>query len=117
MTTPYAKDQRDPHGSVAPAVATALLFLLGPLALALGGLSAMATDACGPDNCPAALETSLSLIHDMLTAGWLFSPAALLIAWLLPRKRRWSAARTGAALAALVPPVSVLYLVLTLPAG
>ncbi|MFD0393052.1 hypothetical protein ACFQ3Z_12655 [Streptomyces nogalater] len=54
MTTSYAQDSSDPRGSAVPAVAAALLFLLGPLALALGGLSAMATDACGPDDCPAA---------------------------------------------------------------
>ncbi|MFC5660044.1 hypothetical protein [Streptomyces nogalater] len=67
MTTSYAQDSSDPRGSAVPAVAAALLFLLGPLALALGGLSAMATDACGPDDCPAAPAPPLSVLFLVLT--------------------------------------------------
>ncbi|MEU0006111.1 hypothetical protein ABZ079_18030 [Streptomyces sp. NPDC006314] len=113
---PAGAEQPDPRGWVAPAVATALMVPLGPLALLFGGLSAMATDSCGPDDCSAALETALAWIYGMLTFGGALSCAALLTAWLLPWKRRWSAARVWAALVALTPPLSVLYLVFTLPA-
>ncbi|MEU2062378.1 hypothetical protein [Streptomyces sp. NPDC013455] len=89
---------------------------LAPLALVFGGLSQMATDSCGPDDCSAALETALAWIHGMLAIGGPLSGAALLTAWLLPWRRRWSAARLWAALAALVPPLAVLFLVFTLPA-
>ncbi len=110
------EDAPDPWGWVAPAVATALLVPLGPLALLLGGLSDMATDSCGPDDCSASLETALAWIHGMLEIGGPLSGAALLTAWLLPRRHRWSAARVWAALTALVPPLAVLFLVFTLPA-
>ncbi|GHE10013.1 hypothetical protein [Streptomyces alanosinicus] len=109
-------DVRDPRGWVAPTIATALMVVLGPAAVLLGGLSAMATDSCGPDDCSAALDTALTWIYGILTYGGAVSVGALLTAWLLPWKRRWTATRTWAALLALLPPLSVLLLVLTLPA-
>ncbi|MFG2355654.1 hypothetical protein [Streptomyces sp. NPDC048521] len=113
---PAGAERRDPRGWVAPAVATALMVPLAPLALLFGGLSAMATDSCGPDDCSAALETALAWINGMLGVGGPLSFTALLTAWLLPWRRRWSAARVWASLVALTPPLSVLYLVFTLPA-
>lgn len=113
---PVRGEERDSRAWVAPTVATALMVPLGPLALLFGGLSAMATDSCGPDDCSAALDTALTCIYGLLSVGGPLSFAALLTAWLLPWKRRWSAARVWAALLALVPPLSVLYLVFTLPA-
>ncbi|GGS99702.1 hypothetical protein GCM10010206_72990 [Streptomyces cinerochromogenes] len=110
------KGERDPRGWVAPAIATALMVPLGLLALLLGGLSAMATDSCGPDHCPAALDTALARIDGMTDIGGPLAGAALFTAWLLPWTRRWSAPRVWLALGALVPPLAVLYLVLTLPA-
>src|SRR5262249_4591638 len=108
--------ERDPHASVAPAVATALLAVLGPAAVMFGGLSAMATDSCGPDDCSSALTTSLTWIYGMLSYGTPVAVTALPIAWRLPRGGRWAAARHWAAVIALVPPLTVLFLVLTLPA-
>ncbi|PKW07013.1 hypothetical protein SAMN05428944_5922 [Streptomyces sp. 1222.5] len=124
MTTPHrttvrgaaAGDERDPRAWVAPTAATALMVPLGPLALLFGGLSAMATDSCGPDDCSTALQTALAWIYGILRIGGPITFGALLAAWLLPWKRRWSAARVWAALAALVPPLAVLFLVFTLPA-
>ncbi|MFI2765067.1 hypothetical protein ACH5A3_40595 [Streptomyces echinatus] len=68
------------------------------------------------DDCSASLETALAWIHGMLEIGGPLSGAALLTAWLLPRRHRWSAARVWAALTALIPPLAVLFLVFTLPA-
>ncbi|WP_153535261.1 hypothetical protein [Streptomyces sp. RB17] len=113
---PVDGNARDPRGWVAPTVSTALMVVLGPAALLFGGLSAMATDSCGPDDCSAALDTALAWIYRLLTYGGVVSIAALLTAWLLPWKRRWTAARAAASLVALLPPLSVLLLVCTLPA-
>lgn len=53
-----APADRDPGARVAPAIATALMSVLGPAAVLFGGLSATATDSCGPDDRPAALDAS-----------------------------------------------------------
>ncbi|WP_173094545.1 hypothetical protein [Actinomadura verrucosospora] len=107
---------RDPQAWVAPLLATVLALLLGPAALVLGGLSAMATDNCGPDDCSPALMRHLDLIYSILKFGWPVVLAAIATAWLLPWRRRWSTARVCSALASLVPPLLVLALVFTLPA-
>ncbi|MDO0913921.1 hypothetical protein QQM39_24750 [Streptomyces sp. DT2A-34] len=107
--------ERDPRAWIAPLVATILLAFLGPAALLLGGLSVMATDSCGPDNCPSALDTQLSVIYGTLAFGSLPTLAAWVTAWVLPWHRRWSAWRAGAAVAALLPSLFVLLLVFTLP--
>ncbi|MER6029212.1 hypothetical protein [Streptomyces sp. NPDC001851] len=113
---PAGLGERDPRAWVAPAIATALLGVLGPAAVAFAGLSVMATDSCGPDDCSAALNRSLSWIFHLLVLGGPLGLVALLTAWLLPWKRRWSVTRAWAAVLALVPPLGVLFLVLTLPA-
>lgn len=117
MTTPQRPlhDHRDPRAWVAPSVATALLVLLVPFALVLGGLSAMATDSCGPDSCSSALMTSLGLIYGLLVYGGFFTFLAYVALWTLPRTRRWAAPRAWLAAAAVTPPAAVLFLVLTLP--
>ncbi|MFF4908371.1 hypothetical protein ACFY2T_26300 [Streptomyces sp. NPDC001260] len=107
---------RDPRAWIAPLVATVLLVFLGPAAVLFGGLSAMATDACGPDDCSSALTTHLSLIYGTLEYGTLPTLAALVTAWALPWKLRWLPARVCAALAAVLPALFVLLLVFTLPA-
>ncbi|MGW7252822.1 hypothetical protein [Streptomyces sp. NPDC054834] len=107
---------RDRRAWVAPLTATVMLALLGPFALILGGLSAMATDSCGPDDCSQALTASLSLIYAILFFGGWVSCAALVTAWVLPWKRRWRVLRLWSAVAVLVPPLAVLFLVFTLPA-
>ena len=109
-------DGRDPRARVAPLAATLLLVLLAPAALLLGGLSVMATDSCGPDNCSSALVTSLDLIHAALSFGGLLTVAAWVTAWTLPPTRRWSAARAWTAALSLLPSLFVVYLVCTLPA-
>lgn len=100
---------------MAPLLATVLALLLNPVALFLGGLSVMATDACGPDDCSPALMRHLDMIYGVLEFGWPVVLAAIAAAWLLPWRRRWSAARVWLAMVSLTPPLLVLALVLTLP--
>ncbi|MFE7853439.1 hypothetical protein [Streptomyces sp. NPDC057403] len=107
---------RDPRAWIAPLVATVLLVFLGPAAVFFGGLSAMATDACGPDDCSPALTTHLDLIYGTLEFGPLPTVAALLAAWVLPWQPRWLPVRVLAAVAALLPALFVLLMVFTLPA-
>lgn len=107
---------RDPRAWIPPLVATVLLVFLGPVALFFGGLSAMATDACGPDDCSSALTTHLNLIYGTLDYGILPTLAALATAWALPWKLRWLPVRVLAAVATLLPALFVLLLVFTLPA-
>lgn len=53
------------------------------------GLSPMATDSCGPDNCSSALTTSLVAAPVV----WLVAVIALLVSWVLPARPRFRAAR------------------------
>ncbi len=115
-TSPSGSAEPDRRAWVAPLVATVLLMFLGPAALLFGGLSAMATDACGPDHCSAALNSRLSVIHGTLSYGTLPTLAALVTAWLLPWRLRWLPWRAGAAVASLLPSLFVLLMVFTLPA-
>lgn len=110
------RDHRDPMAWIAPTVATVLLALLCPTALLLGGLSAMATDGCGPDHCSEALTTSLSLIYGTLFFGGFLTLGAWVTAWALPWTRRWSVTRIWLSAVSLLPPLFVLLLVFTLPA-
>ncbi|KES07504.1 hypothetical protein BU52_08530 [Streptomyces toyocaensis] len=109
--------ERDPRARVAPAVAAALGALLAPAAVLFGGLSAMATDSCGPDHCSSALTTTLSVIYGTLSFGGVLSVCAWLACWLLPRTRRWSVPRIWLAGLSLLPWLVVLVLVFNLPAG
>ncbi|MFF0023440.1 hypothetical protein ACWERY_33665 [Streptomyces sp. NPDC004082] len=115
-TTPPPADEPHRRAWLAPVTASVLLLLLGPAALALGGLSFMATDSCGPDHCSPALMDSLAVIGWLLYFGGPFSTVFLVASWALPWKRRWAGTRAWAACGALLPPVTVLFLVLTLPA-
>ncbi|MDT0397522.1 MULTISPECIES: hypothetical protein [Streptomyces] len=108
---------RDPRAWVAPAVATALGVLLVPVAFLLGGLSVMATDSCGPDDCSQALTTTLSVIFGTLFFGGILAAGAWLVSWLLPWTRRWSVPRIWLAVLSLLPWLFVLMLVFTLPEG
>ncbi|MGX1270742.1 hypothetical protein [Streptomyces phaeoluteigriseus] len=112
---PVRADQ-DRHAWVAPLVATVLLVFLGPAALFLGGLSAMATDSCGPDDCSSGLNTSLTVIYGILTVGGPVTLVAFVTGWALPWTRRWSAVRAWLAAGSLLPSLTVLILVFTLPA-
>ncbi|MEU1041699.1 hypothetical protein ACFYP4_26900 [Streptomyces sp. NPDC005551] len=113
---PSAADEPHRRAWIAPLTASLLLLLLGPAALFLGGLSAMATDSCGPDHCSPALMDSLSWIYGILSYGGPVTTVFLVLAWALPWKRRWAGTRAWAACAALLPPVTVIFLVLALPA-
>ncbi|MFG3101837.1 hypothetical protein ACGFZL_15160 [Streptomyces sp. NPDC048182] len=112
---PTAPADRDRHAWIAPTVATVLLLFLAPAALLFGGLSAMATDSCGPDDCPDALMTQLTVIYSTLTFGGIVTLGAWLASWVLPWTPRWSGWRSGLAALALLPPVLVLLLVFSLP--
>ncbi|MGW0417941.1 hypothetical protein [Streptomyces sp. NPDC003015] len=114
-TTPICATDQDRRAWVAPLVATILLVLLGPPALLFGGLSAMATDSCGPDDCPSALMTYLTVIYAILGFGILVTLPAFVASWALPWHRRWSALRAWLAAVAVLPPLAVLLLVFTLP--
>ncbi|MDQ0761718.1 hypothetical protein [Streptomyces canus] len=114
-TAPVHATDQDRHAWVAPLIATILLVLLGPPALLFGGLSAMAGDSCGPDGCPSALTTSVTAIYATLGFGILVTLPALVASWALPWHRRWSALRAWLAALAVLPPLTVLVLVFTLP--
>ncbi|AKJ13946.1 hypothetical protein ABB07_29065 [Streptomyces incarnatus] len=116
LPAPADRTERDPRAWVAPAIATVLLGVLGPAAVLFAGFSVMATDSCGPDDCSAALNTSLSWIFGLLRFGGPLCFVALLTAWLLPWQRRWSVMRAWTAVLAVLPPLGVLFLVFTLPA-
>ncbi|MET9774744.1 hypothetical protein ABZ023_10845 [Streptomyces sp. NPDC006367] len=112
---PAWRTARDRFAWAAPTVATALLVVLVPAALLFGGLSAMATDSCGPDDCSQALTTALSLIYGTLFFGGFLTFGALVAAWAIPWTLRWSALRLCLALVSLLPPLFVLLLVFNLP--
>ncbi|MFF9454630.1 hypothetical protein [Streptomyces flaveolus] len=113
---PPRRADQDRCAWVAPAVATVLLIVLGPVALLFGGMSAMATDSCGPDDCSEALTTSLSLIYGTLYFGGFLTLGAWVAAWVIPWTRRWSVLRACLAVASVLPSLFVLLLVCTLPA-
>ncbi|GGX28056.1 hypothetical protein GCM10010297_56810 [Streptomyces malachitofuscus] len=109
--------ERDPRAWIAPAVATALGALLAPAAVLFAGLSVMATDNCGPDNCSQALTDTLTLIFTTLYYGGVLASGAWLASWLLPWTRRWSVPRVWLAGLSLLPWLIILALVLNLPEG
>lgn len=111
------RDRPDRLAWIAPTAATVLLVVLAPTALLFGALSPMATDSCGPDDCSQALTTSLTLIFGTLFFGGFLSFGAWLTAWVLPWTCRWSVPRVWLAAVSLLPPLFVLFLVLTLPAA
>ncbi|MFC8424576.1 hypothetical protein ACFUN7_27460 [Streptomyces sp. NPDC057236] len=109
--------ERDPRAWIAPAVATALGALLAPAAVLFGGLSVMATDSCGPDDCSQALTDTLTVIFGTLSYGGILAAGAWLASWLLPWTRRWSVPRVWLAGLSLLPWLIVLALVFNLPEG
>ncbi len=109
--------ERDPHARVAPAVATVLGLLLAPPALFFWGLSDMATDSCGPDDCSPELTSALDVVDGALLLGGPLGLAAWVAAWLLPRTRRWAVPRLWLAGLSLLPWPVVITLVAGLPPG
>ncbi|MFZ4185936.1 hypothetical protein [Streptomyces pseudogriseolus] len=61
--------ERDPHARLAPAVATVFRLLPAPPALFFWGLSDMATDSCGPDDCSPELMSALDVVDGALLLG------------------------------------------------
>ncbi|MGW2816275.1 hypothetical protein [Streptomyces sp. NPDC001415] len=114
---PRGPADRDESAWAAPGWATGLALLLVPVAVMFGGLSAMATDSCGPDHCSRALNEALGIIVGGLYASLFGTPAMLLTAWVLPRKMRYAVSRRAIAWCALLPPLAVIFMVFTLPQG
>ncbi|MEH6373072.1 hypothetical protein V7793_01715 [Streptomyces sp. KLMMK] len=106
---------RDDNASSAPLWATVLAVLVIPVAVLFGSLAPMATDSCGPDNCSRALDGALALVECSLFTTIIGTPALLLTSWLLPRRMRYATARRYLAWCALLPPVTVVLMVLGLP--
>ncbi|SDC92986.1 hypothetical protein [Streptomyces prasinopilosus] len=113
---PDPPDQ-DRRAWVAPTIATALLTVLGPVALLAAAMSPMATDACGPDDCSQALTTALDVVAWGTVLGGVLTLCAWLTSWLLPWRTRWSVPRAWAAALSLLPPLFVVLLVFNLPEG
>ncbi len=119
---PTPPGPRDPDARADGVASLALLttlvvLLLAPVAFVFAGLSVMATDSCGPDDCSAALDRALDAIFVLLPVGGLVSLAALVCCWALPWKVRFAVWRGWAAVLAVVPHVVVIVMVLTLPEG
>ncbi|MBT2406575.1 MULTISPECIES: hypothetical protein [unclassified Streptomyces] len=105
----------DENSSAAPVWVTVLAVILVPVALLFGGLAPMATDSCGPDNCSLALDQTLGVVSGALFATFTATPALLLASWLIPGRRRFATARRAVGWCALLPPLTVILLVLGLP--
>ncbi|MFI6942821.1 hypothetical protein ACIBI4_26435 [Streptomyces sp. NPDC050418] len=119
LDKPVTAGPDDPSSGVAAmaAATTILVLLLAPVAFFFAALSVMATDSCGPDDCSAALEFTLSVIYTILPVGGFFSLVALVLCWVLPWRVRFDVWRRWAALVAVAPHVVLIMLVLTLPEG
>ncbi|MEU5522599.1 hypothetical protein ABZ759_18555 [Streptomyces sp. NPDC047860] len=109
--------ERDPRAWVALALATVLGALLAPAAVLFGGLSVMATDSCGPDNCSQALTDALTLVLTTLFYGGILASGAWLASWLLPWTRRRRVPRVWLAGLSLLPWLIVLAVLFNLPEG
>ncbi|MFJ2583793.1 hypothetical protein [Streptomyces sp. NPDC087538] len=92
-----------PNAWVAPTIATVLSFFLTCFGMFAIGFAAMATDSCGPDDCSSGITVPLSLMGYGLYAAPFITPLALVIAWVLPWRPRWTTARRCAAAIAVLP--------------
>ncbi|MER5616750.1 hypothetical protein [Streptomyces sp. NPDC002215] len=92
-----------PNAWVAPTIATVLSFFLTCFGMFAIGFAAMATDSCGPDDCSSGITVPLSLMGYGLYATPFITPLALVIAWVLPWRPRWTTARRCAAAIAVLP--------------
>ncbi|MCX5110317.1 hypothetical protein OOK13_17535 [Streptomyces sp. NBC_00378] len=92
-----------PNAWVAPTIATVLSFYLTCFGMFAIGFAAMATDSCGPDDCSSGITVPLSLMGYGLYAAPFITPLALVIAWVLPWRPRWTTARRCAAAIAVLP--------------
>ncbi|MFE3940468.1 hypothetical protein ACFXPV_01075 [Streptomyces sp. NPDC059118] len=94
---------RSPNAWVAPGIATVFSFLLTGFGMFAIGFAAMATDSCGPDNCSSGITVPLGLMAYGLYAAPFLTPLALITAWVLPWRPRWTIARWCAAAIAVLP--------------
>lgn len=94
-------------------VAGVLLVPLLMIDMFFVGLSPMATDSCGPDNCSDALNQSLIAAP----VFWLAAVVMLLVTWGLPARRRFRAARGWLALASGVSGLATIAILANLPTG
>ncbi|MFC7305141.1 hypothetical protein ACFQVC_13030 [Streptomyces monticola] len=108
---------RDGSAWWVPLMTTLGLLILAPVAYGFAGLSVMATDSCGPDDCSAQLTHTLDAIFVALPVGWLVSLGSLIACWALPWKPRNQTRRRWAATLAVAPQLLVILMVLTLPQG
>ncbi|MGW1200614.1 hypothetical protein ACWD4B_32945 [Streptomyces sp. NPDC002536] len=93
---------------------TALLVLpLLAVDLFFIGLSPMATDSCGPDDCSDALMTSLAVAPVV----WLVAAALLVVTWALPSHPRHGATRGAVAAGAFAAGALVIGILANLPMG
>lgn len=111
----HSASDRDPHGWVAPLVATLSLVLLAPVALLLGSLVHGNRGSCVTRPCSQQLERSLSAIDAVALYGTALTVVALITAWALPRLHRWATLRLWCAIASVAPSVLVLFLVFWTP--
>ncbi|NBE51341.1 hypothetical protein GUY60_07870 [Streptomyces sp. YC537] len=114
---PGAPGDRDTGAWALPLITTLVLLLLAPVALGLAGLSVMATDSCGPDNCSAALMGTLDAIFVTVTVGGVLSLVSLVVCWALPWRLGQRVRRRWAAAVAVAPHLLVVLMVFALPAG
>ncbi|MFF9512058.1 hypothetical protein ACF1BU_00020 [Streptomyces sp. NPDC014724] len=94
---------RSPNAWIVATVATVLSSFLTCLGMFAIGFAVMATDSCGPDNCPSDITVPLGLMGYGLYATPFVTPLALIAAWVLPWRPGWAAARRWAALIAVLP--------------
>ncbi|MFD0338360.1 hypothetical protein ACFVH0_06635 [Streptomyces sp. NPDC127117] len=94
---------RSANAWAAPMIATVLSFFLTCFGMFAIGFAAMATDSCGPDDCSSDITVPLGLMAYGLYATPFVTPLALITAWVLPWRPRWTAARMCAAAIAVLP--------------
>ncbi|MFB7185782.1 hypothetical protein ACFC0C_25345 [Streptomyces sp. NPDC056178] len=94
---------RGPNAWIVPMLATVLSFFLTCLGMFAIGFAAMATDSCGPDNCPSDITIPLGLMVYGLYATPFVTPLALIAAWALSWRPGWAVARRWAAVIAVLP--------------
>ncbi|MER5460376.1 hypothetical protein ABT010_06720 [Streptomyces sp. NPDC002668] len=112
---PPARDPRTHDGKavVVRIVAGVLLVPLLMIDMFFVGLSPMATDSCGPDNCSDALNQSLIAAP----VFWLAAVVMLLVTWGLPARPRFRAARGWLAVASGVSGLATIAILANLPTG
>jgi hypothetical protein len=108
---------RDAYAWVVPVVVSALLTALVPTALLIGFVSKVFTNDCATHGCSAEFTQRLDVIDAVVLYGGLVTLLAYAACWALPWRRSWTVVRIVAGVAAVLPPVALLGLVLTMLEG